>query len=169
MEKIYFLLPNAGCAAMLVNDLRAMDIDDDHLHVIAKHDTELENLPEASLEAETDMVPAIKRGAAYGGATGLLAGLAAAAFPPAGIVLGGGALLGSTLAGATFGAWASSMIGISAPNSHLREYEEAIERGEVLMLVEVEEDRVEPVTETVRRHFPEVSIEGLESPVPPAV
>ena len=64
---------------------------------MAKDSVTLDQLPKASLLEESDFVPALKRGAAAGGGVGLLAGLAAVTFPPAGIALGGGALLGLLL------------------------------------------------------------------------
>jgi hypothetical protein len=64
----------------------------------------------------SDLVPALQRGTAAGGAAGLLAGVAAVTFPPAGLTLGGGALLGLTAFGAGFGAWMSSMVGIGLPS-----------------------------------------------------
>lgn len=169
MEKLYFLVPNADSAHHLINDFRQNGIDDERIHLVAKSDTRLDNLPEASPLVESDFVPALQRGIALGGTTGLVAGLAAVAFPPAGITLGGGAILASTLGGASFGAWASSMIGVSAPNSHLRSFEDAIGQGQILILVEVEEDQVEATQALIKRHHPEVEIKGTQDALPPVV
>ncbi len=166
MRRIYFLLPSTEVARKVVEELLLARIDEHHIHVIAKEGTEMMDLPEASLAQKSDVVTALERGIAVGGATGLLAGLAAVSFPPAGLVLGGGALLGFALAGTGFGAWLSTMIGVSVPNSRHKQFEEAIKGGELLMLVDVPKDRVEDIEEMVKRHHTDVNIEGTEPTVP---
>lgn len=166
MRRIYFLAPNVASAKAIVNELLLARIDERHIHVLAKEGTTLEDLPEAKLAQASDLVPSLERGAAAGGLTGLLAGLVAVSFPPAGVVLGGGALLGIALLGAGFGAWMSSMVGVGIPNSRLAEYEGAIGNGELLMMIDVSRTRVEEIQAVVRRHHPEAELEGLEPNIP---
>ncbi len=97
----------------------------------------------------------------------MLAGLAAVTFPPGGLVLGGGAVLATTLAGAGFGAVVAPMIGVSAPNSQIKEFESAVNDGQYLMMVDTDKDKVATVKETIREKHPEVTIEGTEPTVPP--
>jgi len=124
------------------------------------------NLPEANLLQESDFIPAVERGVAIGGATGILAGIAAVALPGVGLVLGGGAILGIGLAGAGVGAWISGMIGISVPSSRLQEFEKAIDEGSLLMMVDVPKAQVEDITTLVKTHHPEAHIEGTEPIIP---
>lgn len=166
MRRIYFLAPNVASAKAIVNELLLARIDERHIHVLAKEGTTLEDLPEAKLAQASDLIPSLERGAAAGGLTGLLAGLVAVSFPPAGVVLGGGALLGIALLGAGFGAWMSSMVGVGIPNSRLAEYEGAIGNGELLMMIDVSRTRVEEIQAVVRRHHPEAELEGLEPNIP---
>ena len=58
------------------------------------------------------------------------------------------------------------MIGVSAPSSRLKEFEAAIEKGELLMMVDVAKARVEEITDLVRKHHPEAHIEGTEPVIP---
>jgi hypothetical protein len=166
MRRIYFLLPDVQVSKKVVDELLLARIPEKHIHVIAKEGTEMEDLPEASLAQKSDVIPAFERGIAVGGATGVLAGVAAVTFPPAGLVLGGGALLAIALAGSGFGAIMSTMIGVSAPNSRHAKFEEAIENGEILMLVDVAKDQVEKIEEMVKSHHPEADIEGTEPTIP---
>jgi hypothetical protein len=115
---------------------------------------------------KSDFIPAVERGVAVGGATGTLAGLAALAFPPAGLVLGGGAVLSIALAGAGMGAWMSGMIGTSVDNSRLKEFKGAIEEGQLLMLVDVPKSRVDEIDDLVKKHHPEAEIGGTEPTIP---
>jgi hypothetical protein len=163
-KRLYFLLPTVESAKTIVDELLLARIEERHIHIVAKDHTPLEkaHLPEAGLLEESDFVPALERGLTVGGATGFLAGVAAVTFPPAGLILGGGAILATSLLGAGLGAWVASMIGVSIPNSHLKQFEEAIEAGQLLMLVDVHHDRADEITQLIRSHHPEANDEGAD-------
>lgn len=145
MEKLAFLVNDVDDAKAVVRTLNASGIVNEAISVIANAQTPLDELPNSDPEDDSDIVPAFARGIATGGATGLLAGLAAMAFPPAGIVIGGTALLAATVGGASFGAFASALVGSSVPNSQLRAYEDEVAAGQILMVVECEEERIDDV------------------------
>lgn len=166
MRRIYFLAPNVVSAKAIVNELLLARIEERHIHVLAKEGTALEDLPEAKLAQSSDLIPSLERGAAAGGLMGLLAGVVAVTVPPAGLVIGGGALLGLTLFGAGFGAWMSSMVGVGLPSSRLTNFEAAIARGELLLMLDVPHGRVEEIEALVKRHHPEAELEGLEPNIP---
>jgi hypothetical protein len=166
MRRIYFLTPNVASARAIVDDLLLARIEERHIHVLAREGTPLEDLPEAKLAQSSDLIPSLERGAAAGGLTGLLAGVVAVTFPPAGLVLGGGALLGIALFGAGFGAWMSSMVGVGIPNSRLAQFQDAIARGELLLMIDAPRTRVEEIETVIRRHHPEAELEGLEPNIP---
>ena len=168
MRRLYFLIPGIDSAKTIVDELLLARIEQRHIHIAAAdhHALSEANLPEASLLQESDFVPAVERGLAIGGATGILAGVAAVALPGVGLALGGGAILGIGLAGAGMGAWLSSMIGISAPSSRLTEFEEAIKEGGLLMMVDVPKTRVDEITDLIKKHHPEAEIEGTEPVIP---
>jgi len=168
MRRLYFLIPTVESAKAIVDELLLARIEQRHIHIAAAdHHALLEaNLPEANLLQESDFVPAVERGLAIGGATGIVAGIAAVALPGVGLALGGGAILGIGLAGAGLGAWASGMIGISAPSSRLKEFEEAIGEGSLLMMVDVPKEQVDETTSLIQKHHPEVEVEGTEPVIP---
>jgi hypothetical protein len=166
MRRLYFLVPNVENARKIVDELLLARIEERRIHVVAKEGTPMEDLPEAGLMDKGDFIPALERGVAIGGATGVLAGLVAVTFPPAGIVLGGGAILATALAGAGIGGWASSMMGVDAPNSRIERFEKAIEQGELLMMVDVPRDEVDAIKDLVRKHHPNVELHGTEPTVP---
>ena len=168
MRRLYFLVPNLDSAKDIVDELLLARIEQRHIHITAaNHQAVINaNLPGASLLQESDFVPAVERGVAIGGATGILAGIAAVIIPGAGLALGGGAILGIGLAGAGVGAWLSGMIGISAPSTRLKEFEDAIEHGNLLMMVDVPKAKVEETTAMITKHHPEVHIEGTEPVIP---
>jgi hypothetical protein len=166
MRRIYFLSPDVETTKRVVDDLLLARIEERHIHVVAKRGTELEDLPEANLLQKSDFVPAVERGLALGGSAGALAGLIAVALPPASTVIAGGVLLGSSLVGAGVGAWAGSLIGVSTPNSRIKQFEEAIESGHLLVLADVPKNRVAEIEARIKQHLPEVDIEGTEPIIP---
>ena len=160
------MVPDLDTAKTVVDELLLKRVDEHHIHVVAKEGTPMGDLPEANLLQKSDFIPAMERGLAVGGITGVLAGIAAVTFPPAGLVLGGGAILGTSLAGAGIGAWISGMIGMDVPNSQIEKFEDAIEKGEVLMMVDIPKTRVEEIEALVQQHHPDADMGGTEPHIP---
>jgi len=167
MRRLYFLVPSVESARKINDELLLARVEERHVHVIAKEGTPMEDLPEARMAQRSDLIPALERGATIGGATGIAAGIIAITFPPAGLILGGGAILAIGLAGAGVGALMSSMIGVDIPNSRIQKFQDAIEQGELLMMVDVPKDRVDEIDDLVKKHHPEAEIEGTEPTIPP--
>jgi uncharacterized membrane protein YeaQ/YmgE (transglycosylase-associated protein family) len=165
-RRIYFLLPSVGSARQVVNELLLARIDDHHIHVMAREGTTLGDLPQANLLQRSDFIHGVEIGLSVGGATGIVAGLIAVAFPPQGIVLGGWTMLVMALAGALIGAWVAGMIGTDIPNSQLREFTTAVADGQILMMVDVPKSKVANVTEMIRKHHPEADMHGVEPTIP---
>lgn len=133
--------PSLAAAQTAIRDIRDAGIEDDDISLIARSDIELERVPEHQKEAPTDFKHAALRGAGIGGATGLLAGLAAVAFPPLGLTIAGVAL--TTLGGAAVGTWASSLVGASLPDPIRRRFESEIEAGRILVVIDGEGEALE--------------------------
>jgi len=166
MRRLYFMLPDLNTANTVVDELLLKRVDEHHIHVVAKEGTPMGDLPEANLLQKSDFIPAMERGLAVGGITGVLAGIAAVTFPPAGLVLGGGAILGTSLAGAGIGAWISGMIGMDVPNTQIEKFEGAIEKGEVLMMIDIPKTRVEEIEALIQQHHPDADMGGTEPHIP---
>ncbi len=168
MKRLYYLAPHLKSAKAVFKDLLLARIDDHHVHVVSKDESQLvrENLPAATLLEKSDVVPAFERGLITGFALGLVLSFIGVVFAPFGIQLGGGAILAITLSGAFFGAWVSSMVGISIHNTHLKAFEKAIERGEYLFIVDIPKSRMTEVTTLMTRHHPEAEGEGSDPTVP---
>lgn len=166
MKRIYFLVPNVETTHKIVEELRKEGMEDRHIHILAKRDTPLDDIPEAGMSIKTDFLPALERGAALGGTSGLLAGMVALRF--AGFALGGGPLLGVLMAGATIGSLMGGLIGMNTGNTRLKKFEEAIEQGEILVLLDIAKERVESIKSLIAKHHPEVTFEGIEPVMPPS-
>ena len=165
-RRLYFLLPNHDTSEQVVNEMLIARITESNIHILAKSGADMADLPEANLLQSSDFIHSVETGAAVGGVTGILAGLAAMTFPPAGLILGGGAVLGIALAGAGVGSWASAMIGISAPNSRLKAFEKAVEEGRYLMMVDVPIKKIDSITNSVKKLHPDVVVHSCDSDIP---
>lgn len=166
MRRIYFLAPNIEITHKIVEELRFEGIEERHIHILAKRDTPLEDLPEAGVTIKTDFLPAVERGIALGGTTGLLAGLIGLRF--AGFAIAGGPILGVIMAGATIGSLMGGLSGMNSSNSRLKKFEEAIEQGGLLVLVDVPRERIEAIGKLVIKHHPDAEFEGIEPILPPS-
>jgi len=141
-KRLYFVLPSLKEASAAVDDLLLSRIDERHIHVMAKEGVDLGDLPEASLLQKSDIVHSVEMGMIAGG----LAGLAASAIIVLQLeVVMGLIVLGCTLFGAFFGVWVSGMIGSSVRNSRLKRFEDTLEQGNFLLMVDVRLDKVEAV------------------------
>jgi hypothetical protein len=114
----------------------------------------------------SDVVHALERGVAFGGATGALLGLVALAFPPAELAIAGGAVVMMTLAGAGFGAWTATMIGVNEPNTQLERFRDAIRAGQLLIMADVPGSREHEIEQMISQHVPRAYLEGAEPASP---
>lgn len=165
MKRLCFLSPDIDHAKAVVQDLIDDGIEEKHIYAIAKSDLPLDELPDGGPE-DDDFLPAFERGVAFGGATGLFAGLLALAFPPAGLVIGGGAVLLVGMMGASLGGLLTGMAGAAFSNSRLKAFEQDIDAGKILIMVDVPRDQIAHVNALIGRLDPEVEIEGVEPPAP---
>lgn len=165
-RRLYFVLPNADSARKVHNELLLARIEEHRMHVVARDGTNLTDLPEAGLLQKSDLVHGIQMGIMIGGATGVLFGALAGWMGYLVDGLEGLAILGTALAGAFIGAFASSMIAINVPNTRHKEFQDSIDRGNVLFLVEVPVGRVDEISDLVRSHHPEADVRGIEPTIP---
>jgi hypothetical protein len=160
------MLPDTASARRIRDELLLAQIENTHIHVMAKDGVPLNGLHEASVLQTTDFVHGAETGLAVGGGIGIIAGLVAVIFPPAGVDLQFVTILLTALIGAAFGAWAASMVASSIPNSRLKTFESAIAAGRVLMMVDVPAGRVGEIRQLIAAHHPEATSSGIEPTIP---
>lgn len=163
MKRLCFLSPDVQHARQVVADLKASGIPEKHIYALAKYGVDLEDLPDAGPESD-DFLPAYKRGLEVGGSAGLLVGLTGLAFPPSGIVVGGGLVLLVTLWGAGVGGMLTGLAGAAFPSSRLSAFETAIEQGQILIMADVPKDDLAKYESLIKKQDPDVSVAGIEPP-----
>ncbi len=165
-RRLYFMLPDVPSARSLLDVLLLARIEERYMHFDAKEGTPLPDMPEASFLQKTDLVHGVETGMLIGGGTGLLAGILLVMFPPAGIQLQMAAILIAAIGGTFFGAWASGMVAAAIPNSRLASFQEGIERGQVLLIIDVPLRRVVEIEELIAQRHPVARFGGQEPHVP---
>jgi hypothetical protein len=135
-----FSVPDLAAAQHALNVAREAGLTDENLSLIARADIELDSIQDRHKDAATDFMPAALRGAATGGAVGLVAGLVAIAFPPLGVTLAGAALL--TVGGAAVGTWVSALLGSTVDDPVRRKFEGEIKAGRILVVLDAEDPQL---------------------------
>jgi len=158
-RRLYFMLPDVVHCKELVNELQKANLKNSDIHVIARDDIPLEGLHKASALQKTELAHGLEFGAGIGGIAGMLGGLLAVVFPPAGVVLGGGAvILATTLVGASFGTLLSGLISRDIPNHELENFQNAILNGSILLLLDIATKRIDEITKLIKTTHPEAEI-----------
>jgi hypothetical protein len=157
-KRVYFLLPDVKRSKAVFKELLLARIEERRIHVIAKEGTPLGDLPEATVLQKSDALHGAVLGFLAGGFTGAVAGALALMFPPSGLVMGLGVILAMSLLGAVMGVWVAGMIGSSTPSTHLEAFNDEIERGKVLMIVDLPRSQAEEISHTIGKHHPEADL-----------
>jgi hypothetical protein len=165
-RRLYFLLPDAASARTMLNELLLARIEERHIRFLAKRGLLPRDLPEASFFQKTDIVHGAELGVVTGGLIGIFAGTMAVLFPPTGVTLQLATILATSVVGALLGAWASSLAATAVPNSKLKPFQQEIEAGKVLLMVDVPFHRVEQISELIENRHPEVRAGGVEPTIP---
>ena len=165
-RRLYFVLPDVASARSMLNEMLLARIEVKHIHFLSRRDTLPEDLPEANVLQKTDIVHGAQMGIGIGGIVGAVAGALVVFFPPEGVTLKLFTILVVAIAGALFGAWASSMVASSVPNSRLKGFQRDMEAGKVLMMVDVPMSRVQEISELVSSKHPEAASGGFEPTIP---
>ncbi|HYJ18631.1 MAG TPA: DUF1269 domain-containing protein [Burkholderiales bacterium] len=165
-RRLYFVLPDVQSAERTLDDLLLARVEVRRIHCLARRDIDLGKLPEATFLQKTDTVHGAESGMAIGGLAGVIGGAVAVFFPPAGASLQLVTLLVTGFIGAVFGMWVASMVGTAVPNSKLARFWDDIDRGKILMMVDVPFIRSREVTELVARRHPEALAGGVEPSIP---
>ena len=166
-SRIYWLLPDLESARRTMDDLLLARIEERRIHFVAREGTDMRGLHAANVLQTSDVVRSAEMGLIIGAGVGALMGaLAAVHYPIVGDEPQWGIAAGLAIAGALFGTWASSMIGVSTPSKRLARFAPQIEAGQLLLMVDVAMWQVEAIEARLQALHPEAHLEGKEVDVP---
>ncbi|MBD1808695.1 hypothetical protein H6F98_25045 [Microcoleus sp. FACHB-SPT15] len=150
-------------AEAALTDLRTAGFDMNQVSVVGKDANDANRLAGGNVADRTKTGEGAATGAATGGALGglggLLVGLGALAIPGIGPVLAGGALataLATAAAGGAIGAAAGgltgALVGLGIPDKRAKLYNDRVNHGDYLVMVDGSEDEVRRAEAIFRRH-----------------
>lgn len=163
-KRLYYLLSDIPVTRKIVDELLLARIPESQIHVLARDNTSMDDLPEASFMQTSDIVHGIETGLVIGGLTGLVVSLIATISLELGSMVGV-VILSCTLLGSLVGIWTSSMVGSNVRNSQLSGFQSAIEDGKVLLMVDIPQQRVSEIATKIESHK-QVHKEGSEPSIP---
>ncbi|NEQ20409.1 MAG: hypothetical protein F6K28_14410 [Microcoleus sp. SIO2G3] len=160
------VFPHRRDAEAAIHDLRSAGFNMDHLSVVGKHahgDDQIAGVETGNRAEGNKADDGAKAGAAtggiLGGLSGLLVGLGALAIPGVGPVIAGGALataLATTAAGGAIGAAAGgitgALVGLGIPEEQAKRYNDRVNRGDYLVMVDGTEDELRRAEPILSRH-----------------
>jgi hypothetical protein len=164
--RMYLTLPDVASARQLANDLLLARIEDRHMHFLASRGTDLAELHEASYLQKTDAVHGAFTGLVIGGVVGVLVGLLLVYFPPGGVSIQLVAVLIAAIVGSGLGVWIAGMMGLQVPNTQLSAFEEDLQEGRILLMLDVPAPRYDEIRQVISRSHPEAVDRGNEPMVP---
>lgn len=166
-SRIYWLLPDVESARRTMDDLLLARIEYRQMHFHAREDIDLRGLHEAGVMQTSDFVRSAETGLIIGASVGaLLGGLVAVHYPIVGDEPQWGIAAVLAIAGALFGTWTSTMIGISTPSKRLQRFQKQIDEGQILLMVDVPMWRVEAIEARLKALHPEANLQGTEPDIP---
>lgn len=165
-RRLYFILPDLPSARRAMADLLLARIEERHIHFLGRRGDSMDGLHEANILQKSDAVHGAQLGLVLGAVLGVIVGgimvLAGAASDRWQIAT----VLGSGVMGALFGLWVASMVGSAVPNSRLRRFQNAIDAGKLLLMVDVPKHRVEEVRAMLNAEHPEAEDRGVDPYIP---
>jgi hypothetical protein len=165
-RRLYFLLPDVASATHTANDLLLARVEDRHMHFLGKRGTDLGELHEASYFIKTDFM----RGAAIGLFLGALGGVVLASivvnYPPEGTHPGAATAMVVAILVTAIGLWLGTMAATALPNSRLKPFDDEIQRGKVLLIVDVPYENVDHIRHVCTSRHPEIVLSAQETRYP---
>jgi hypothetical protein len=156
-RRMYFLFPDTDTAKTAVKDLIGLDVAPANIHTIARADIDLAGLPVATDPQRHDALAQLETGMWNGNlavfALAALGLVLALVYGQVWLAIVAAAIMIATVAG---GAWFAMRV----PHTHLDEFRQAIQHGEILLLVDVSRDCVEEIETLMERRHPEAVIGG---------
>ena len=160
-HRLYYFLPDINSARRSLDDMLLSRIEQRHIRFISAARLP-PDMPEASFLIKTDVL----HGAAAGMIVGAMLGMTFGALLIGYYEAGQATVIVTTLMGILFGAWASSMAAAAIPNSHLIAFYPDLEKGRILMIVDVPARRVEEIETMLAARHPEMKFGGEEPHIP---
>ncbi|MDF2669652.1 MAG: low temperature-induced protein [Paenibacillus sp.] len=141
-------------AVQAIEGLKRQGYTSDEISVVGRNRDDIEAVTEETgTKAPEGTVAGMATGGVLGGVTGLLAGIGLLAIPGVGPILAAGPIA-ATITGMAVGAGAGGvvggLIGLGIPEEEARQYNDYVNDGRILVMVDSDVDRNRSVYDTFR-------------------
>lgn len=155
-KKIVGVFQNEHEASRAIEDLKSRGFLTEDISVIARDKRDVDAISdETGTKAPEGMASGAATGGLLGGVTGLLAGIGALAIPGIGPIIAAGPIA-ATLAGAAVGAGTGGLvgglIGLGIPEDEAESYDNYVDEGRILVMVDADSSRSNDVYAVFRNH-----------------
>ncbi|QGQ97352.1 low temperature-induced protein [Paenibacillus psychroresistens] len=156
-KKIVGVFQTEAETTLAIEDLKSHGYSSDEISVIAKNKEVIDSVTEETgSKAPAGAVVGAATGGMLGGVGGLFLGIAALAIPGVGPIVAVGPIAGAILTGMAVGAGAGGLIGgligLGIPEDEARQYNNYLDGGNILVLVDSDVDRNAYAYDTFRSH-----------------
>ena len=164
MSRFYILVPNIKKIRQFIKTLKNHGIPREAMRFVYPRDhLELNQALDASVFETSDVFSALIRGSVTGGIAGLIAGMLTKDFFLGYLEVDKFSLvMAFSVFGMAFGAWASSLIGVSVIKTSLKEFERALDKGQVMIQVEVKQEKERILLDKIKLKYPEIIVQNAE-------
>ncbi|NOU79633.1 YsnF/AvaK domain-containing protein [Paenibacillus sp. LMG 31459] len=143
-------------ASRAIEDLKSHGFLTEDISVIARNKRDVEAISdETGTKAPEGMASGAATGGILGGVTGLLAGIGALAIPGIGPIIAAGpiaATLTGVAVGAGTGGLVGGLIGLGIPEDEAESYDNYVNEGRILVMVDADNTRASDVYSIFRNH-----------------
>jgi hypothetical protein len=157
-RRLYFLVPGRVHALSIIEDLSHQGVNPKRIHTLADKRTRTDGLPQASAGQRNDTGDRLERLLWNGNLISFALAFGCFIFLLITQHMNWWLLLPTSVMAVNFiaGLKFSNLASI-----HLGEFRDALAHGEILLLVDVPEDRVNDIERSVHHHHPEAAIGGV--------
>lgn len=161
MKRLYYLTPSLESADTIAKDLREEGIKDEYFYVLSQDERALyeRHLHAAGVLQRTDIIRFVERALIVGGMMALCFTLPL-----------------NYIKEFTFNVWISVSVfcilisllsgivgGLAQENYRIQRYHDAIEQGQLLLMIDVDNKEEASVRSMMSRHHPEAAMQGFSS------
>jgi hypothetical protein len=160
-HRLYYLLPDMESARRALDDLLLNRIEERYIRFISRAPLP-PDMPEANVLIKTDVIHGATSGLMVGAGLGVLLGsLLIFYFNVSQTVI-----LPTTFIGALLGGWAASMAAAALPNSRLNAFYPEMDKGKLLLIIDVPARRVQQIEKMLAERHPEMEFNGEDPYIP---
>lgn len=156
LDKIVGVFDNEVQVSRTLEDLKAVGFTEQDISVIAKDHEEIERIEhETNMDTAEGMASGAATGGVLGGVAGLLIGLGALTIPGIGPILAAGPIAATftgAIVGAGAGGLAGGLVGYGVPEEDARHYDQRVNEGAILVLVDESTGRGAEIYDIFRKN-----------------